>query len=176
MFPTLFSRTCFKLFLFFCFFFVFFYFLLFFFHFSSFFFLIFLFIFFIFPHFLLFVFPYFFLVLFSRTFFFRPFSNYLILKTSRWKKIRERKYGEKKYAKIVREKKVMEKVHPTNIYYEWILRECQQSGALGMRQHFINPYKVGDWSIFIPDFLRYRYEWWCACFNKIKCRCGSKSS
>ena len=57
-----------------------------------------------------------------------------------------------------------------------VLRECQQSGALGMHQHFNNPYKVGDGSIFIPDFPRYRYEWWCACFNKIKCRCGSKSS
>jgi hypothetical protein len=38
------------------------------------------------------------------------------------------------------------------------------------------PYKVGDGSVFIPDFPRFRYEWWCACFNKIKCRCGSKSS
>jgi hypothetical protein len=40
-----------------------------------------------------------------------------------------------------------------------VISRCEKKRvALGMRQHINNPYKVGDGSIFIPDFPRYRYE------------------
>ena len=39
-----------------------------------------------------------------------------------------------------------------------------------------NPYKVGDESIFIPDFPRFVMNDDVHVLIKIKCRCGSKSS